>query len=212
MSSMSANPVNCSISISHGSSASATNPYFNLTISGEVDPAKLQNEIQRIKNLFCQYPESSDSFSESPKQNASDFTFGERNGTDYTVKSSVVVHSFEDFVHELEPGILRVICKNQPIKTWKGIEKFPHSVTQLFVEGCEFENFEGEIANSNIMELRIDSCRLSSFKGIHKTKLTELTCTNNPCYSEWKELIVYSFNCASVILSILKERYAKMQQ
>lgn len=215
---MSVNPINCSISITHGSSSGSTTPYFNLTVKGEVDYAKLQNEIQRLINLFCSpHPiistDASTTFSEneSPEHNTNPkFTFGERNGNEYTVKSNVVVHSFEDFVHELEPGVVRVICRNQPIKTWNGIEKFPHSVTQLFVEGCEFENFEGELANSNVMELRIDSCRLSSFKGIHKTKLIQLKCTNNPCYSEWNEVCMsHPYSCT---LTKLKEKYAKLQQ
>jgi len=200
---MSTDLVKCSVTISCGDNTS-----FHLSLSGEVDHGKLQNEIQRMIHLFHSDNSPKD---ELCKQNASKVVYGERNGTDYTVKSDVVISSFEDFAHEIEPGVVRVVCRSQPIKLWKGIEKFPHSVTQLLVEGCEFENFEGEIAESNIMEIQIDSCRLTSFKGIDKTKLLNIACSNNPCYQEWISLASECGHSIPLRLRTLREKYAKMQ-
>lgn len=214
---MSTDLVKCSVTIS-----CEDNTSFHLSLSGEVDHGKLQNEIQRMIHLFhsdnslkdkasLSVPSDNSPKDKSHNPNTSKVVYGERNGTDYTVKSDIVITSFEDFAHEIEPGVVRVVCRNQPIKLWKGIEKFPHSVTQLLVEGCEIENFEGEIGETNIMEIQIDSCRLTSFKGIDKTKLLNITCSNNPCYQEWISLFSECGNSIPLRLRTLKEKYAKMQ-
>ena len=118
----------------------------------------------------------------SPK--SSDIKFGKlfNNGVYkvYVVSVDIPVNSFKDFVGEIPEGVAKVCCCNKNIRDWDGIGNLPKSVTNLDVSGSYFTSLQGELCLTNIQSLIINSCSLTSLKGINKTKIKELECTNNP--------------------------------
>lgn len=122
------------------------------------------------------------------------------------------VNSFNDFVSEIPYGVVKVICKNKNISEWTGISKLPKSVTSLDVSGCLFKTLEGELSDTNINELYINSCKIVSLKGINKTKIDSIELTNNPYSSKFDKR--YQSNpivSVSQYIAQLKKKYDEME-
>lgn len=130
----------------------------------------------------------------------------------YIVRSDFIVRSFEMFVGEIEQGISMVVCNNQPVREWHGISKLPKSVTVLNVSGCDFENLEGELAFTNIQDLIINSCLLTSLKGIQKTKIVNLACDNNDCEDELYATSLARFLSHKEKVKAIKKIYREQEE
>jgi hypothetical protein len=102
----------------------------------------------------------------------------------YTVNTYQKIYSFEDFVFEIPEGVTKVGALYKNITGWAGLKNLPKSVTNLNVRGNSFENLEGELSETNVEYLDIQSCNVKTLDGIQYTKIRDIEYANNPCEVE----------------------------
>jgi hypothetical protein len=132
-------------------------------------------------------------------------------GAQYEVFNYANVSSFNDFVSEIPYGVSLVVCKNKNIESWEGISKLPKSVTDLNVSGCLFKSLVGELCDTNIQELDVTSCKITSLEGINKTKINIIQMNNNPYYGEFIKEFNEKFYTMNKYIAYIKEKYNNLE-
>ena len=127
----------------------------------------------------------------------------------YVVFTHIKVYSFRDFIHEIPFGTTDVYAFYKNIEGWEGLKDLPKSVTNLTVRGNSFENLKGELSETNIEYLDIQSCGVKSLEGIQDTKIKNLLYQNNPCENEIKKYISQTSKNIEQYISELKMKYCK---
>lgn len=132
-------------------------------------------------------------------------------GAQYEVFNYANVSSFNDFVSEIPYGVSLVVCKNKNIESWEGISKLPKSVTDLNVSGCLFKSLVGELCDTNIQELDVTSCKITSLEGINKTKINIIHLNDNPYYGEFIKEFKIIFPSMKEYLAYIKKKYDDLE-